>query len=557
VGLKDRPNVRGPRLVLALSVLYLGITLLMMQSMVNLAAINSAVYEGDASLIVWTLGWVNHAVLAGVSLFDANIFYPAASSLQYNEHLTGISLFTLPVYTLTGNPILGYNLVWILSFVLNALAMHALAWRHTRSHAAAITAALVFTFSFYKMLHAHGHLAHIWTWLIPLSLLLLERWIERPTMGRAATWAAAVILQALGSGYVAVMVVLVNGVALTWWLALVVRDRWWIRCRQLLIVSAAGAAIILPFALRYSVLDQPSISELRAYSADWEAYFTPPEVTWVGQWWLSHLGPGPGSIWGERTVFLGWLASTLAVVGAAALIARREWTRAGLAISIVLLGLFLSFGPHVENGVEGASLFRWLTALPGIAGFRAPARFALVALLGVAMLAAIGAQVLFSRPGRRSVVAAIVIPPLMLAEWFIPAMPGGRPVPVQIPEIYRTEVLRTARAIVSLPDYRGRADWYRGADYLLYSTIHWRPIVNGFGRAEPRDHGHIMSYMRAFPGPNNAGKMRELGIDYLVLNGARYPGGVDDLVRVALESGEYELIRQVGTDYVFHVRPSR
>ena len=520
IGLTLSADVRPSRLVLGWSVLYLGITLLMMQSMVNLAAIASAVYEGDASLIVWTLGWVNRATLAGVSVFDANVFYPAASSLQYNEHLIGISLFTLPVYALTGNPILGYNLVWILSFVLNALAMHALAWRHTRSHAAAATAALVFTFSFYKMLHAHGHLAHIWTWLIPLSLLLLERWLERPSMGRAATWAAAVILQALGSWYVAVIVVLVNGVGLTWGLALVVRDRWLIRCRQLLIVSAAGAAIILPLALNYSLLDQPSMSELLSYSADWQSYLTPPEVTWVGQWWLSHLGPGPGSIWGERTVFMGWLASTLAVVGAAALIARREWTRAGLAISIVLLGLFLSFGPSVENGVEGASVFGWLTALPGMPGFRAPARFALVALIGVAMLSAAGAQVLFSGSGRWSVAAPILIWPLMLAEWFIPAMPGGRPVPAQIPEIYRSEVLRTARAIVSLPDYRGAADWWRGADYLLYSTIHWRPIVNGFGRAEPRDHGQVMSYMRAFPGPNNARKMRELGIDYLVLNGA-------------------------------------
>ena len=37
----------------------------------------------------------------------------------------------------------------------------------------------------------------------------------------------------------------------------------------------------------------------------------------------------------------------------------------------------------------------------------------------------------------------------------------------------------------------------------------------------------------------------------------RYSGGVAELVRVALESGEYELIRQVGTDYLFRVRPTR
>ena len=66
-----------------------------------------------------------------------------------------------------------------------------------------------------------------------------------------------------------------------------------------------------------------------------------------------------------------------------------------------------------------------------------------------------------------------------------------------------------------------------------------------------------MSYMRAFPGPNNARKMRELGIDYLVLNGAHDPAGVAGLVREAQESGEYELVRHAGPDYLFRVRPSR
>ncbi len=127
--------------MLLLGIAYLAVTLLMMQSMVNLPALGSAVYSGDTLLIVWTLGWANHAVLDGVSLFDANIFYPAAGSLQYNEHLVGLSLFTLPVYALTRNPILGYNLIWLLAFVLNGLATHALAVRHTRSQAAGVTAA--------------------------------------------------------------------------------------------------------------------------------------------------------------------------------------------------------------------------------------------------------------------------------------------------------------------------------------------------------------------------------------------------------------------------------
>jgi hypothetical protein len=543
--------------MLLLGIAYLAVTLLMMQSMVNLLAIGSAVYSGDTFLIVWTLGWANHAVIDGVSLFDANIFYPAAGSLQYNEHLVGLSLFTLPVYALTRNPILGYNLIWLLAFVLNALATHALTVRHTRSQAAGVTAALIFTFSFYKILHAHGHLAHIWTWPIPLSVLLLERWFEKAAIGRALTWGAVVVLQALGSWYVALTIVLINGIVIAWWSAMRVRDQWGLRLRQLLIVTVGGAAIVAPFAMKYSTLEPPSLAELTQYSVDWKAYLTPPADTVVGRWWLSHIGAGPDWIWGERTVFLGWIASALAVAGALSLIWRREWLRAGLGLSLTLLGVLLSFGPSVTAGVEGPSLFGWLRLIPGIPGLRAPARFALVALFGVTLLAAEGARILFARAGRRATLVAMLLWPVMLVEWFVPVMPGGRPMRAEIPEIYRTDVLRNARAIVSLPDYGRSTEWYRGGDYLLYSTLYWRPIVNGFGRTEPPDYGHVISYMNAFPGPNNARKMRELGVEFLVLHGARYPGGVDEVVRVAMETGEYDLVRQVGSDYLFRVLQPR
>ena len=63
--------------------------------------------------------------------------------------------------------------------------------------------------------------------------------------------------------------------------------------------------------------------------------------------------------------------------------------------------------------------------------------------------------------------------------------------------------------------------------------------------------------MNAFPGPNNARKMRELGVEFLVLHGARYPGGVDEVVRVAMDTGEYDLVRRVGSDYLFRVRQPR
>lgn len=41
----------------------------------------------------------------------------------------------------------------------------------------------------------------------------------------------------------------------------------------------------------------------------------------------------------------------------------------------------------------------------------------------------------------------------------------------------------------------------------------------------------------------------------MVLQGAWYPGDADAIVRAAVESGDYELVRQIGTDYLIRVRP--
>src|SRR5262245_40653010 len=146
------------RRCLTIFLVYTVMTLVMTYPLINFTALGSASYLGDARLIIWTLAWDNHAVLSGLPLFQSNVFYPATDSLAYNEHLFGLSLFTLPIYAASHNPVLAYNAVWLLSFVLNGLAAHALLKRYTQSDLAALTGSVVYTFSFYKMLHAHGHL---------------------------------------------------------------------------------------------------------------------------------------------------------------------------------------------------------------------------------------------------------------------------------------------------------------------------------------------------------------------------------------------------------------
>src|SRR6185312_8641482 len=55
--------------------------------------------------------------------WNAPIFFPHPLALAYSEHLTAQALQILPVYALSHNPILCYNLLFLSTFVLSAFGM--------------------------------------------------------------------------------------------------------------------------------------------------------------------------------------------------------------------------------------------------------------------------------------------------------------------------------------------------------------------------------------------------------------------------------------------------
>ncbi len=448
---------------------YLIATVVMTWPLLNYSQLATASYPGDARLIIWTLAWDNHASLNGLPLFESNIYHPAANSLSYNDHLFGISLFTLPVYAATKNPVLAYNLVWLLSFLLSGLAMHALLVRYVRSDLGAFAGSLVFTFSFYKMLHGHGHLQQVWTWLIPVSVLCLEQWRERPTITRALIWALAVVLQALSSWYLAVIVGVVQAVVLVAVMLARVRERSARPLWQLVAAAALAIAVIWPFARHYRALAPTDVREASLYSADLAGYLVPPENTWIGKAWIARGGSGPRWIWGEQTLYLGWIALVLGAIGVYDVVRRRQWCLGAVYGVLLLMGFSLSLGPSPPPD-SAWTLFGALSALPGVSSFRAPARFALVLLFALSVFAGCGARRMAAAGVHGRVILAVLLP-LMLSEYFVVQFPNGKPQPFEAPAIYRTEAVTAARALVSLPDYHARPEWFFEPDYLLYSTV--------------------------------------------------------------------------------------
>ncbi len=499
-------------------------------------------------------------MLTGAPLFDANIFFPAAQSLQYNEHLFGVSLFTLPWAAAGASPVLAYNATWWLAWVLNGITAFALLRRFVGDWLASFVGSLAYVCSFYVMLHAHGHLHLIWIWPIPLSLLLLERWFDQPRFARLTAWIAIALIGILTSWYMAVILSVANVAMLLVLSTTSARTPaheesaavWRRRGLQLALAAVVVATCVYPFARHYAGM-RAAPAEAAGLSADLASYLVPPENTLAGQWWIANVGRQPRSIWGEQTLFTGWIALALAAAGVASLARNRDLPRRAWVFPVlVVTGFLLSLGPAPE--LLGGSLlapFGWLSALPGFAGMRAPARFALLLTLGVAGLVAIGVTAITRATGWRGRIATAALVPLMLAEWFVVAFPAGTPRPAPVPAIYRAEPLQTARSLVSLPDYQNATDWVLGGDYLYYSTAHWRPIANGFGRATPPNHTEAMQAVNRFP--DSVEEFRRLGLQYVVVHADRFPDRAVDMLAKARESLAWSLVERRGSDYLFEI----
>lgn len=545
----------------AVAFFYFAVTLVMATSFVDLRQLASASFGSDGRLIVWTIAWATRAIREHLPLFAANMYFPTPDALAYTEHMLGLGLLALPLSFVTSNPALIYMLLWLAAFWTNALAAHLLAYRFTRRHDASLAAGLIFGWTFFRMSHA-GHLQLQWTAWMPLSVWLLERWLQRPSWPRLTWLVAATLMQMLTSWYTAVLEALLVASWCAWMLLTSHRLRLRQHGVQIVVASAIGAAVLVPLARPYVHAHAPeSAASAAGLSADLRTYLAPPEDTWLGQQLEHRFGMNARWIWGEQTLFLGWIAVALATLGAidtltrslqAAGEDRRDARIVLFFVALAIGGVWLSLGPAGGR----FSPFALMNAVPGLALFRAPARFAMLVMLAVAVLAAVGlARSLeqMEAGGSRRLVSPFVavIAVLMLVEWRV-VTPIVRAEPLPVPAIYASLSGLPPGAVMSLPDYSAGPEWFYSADYLVFATTHWRPIVNGYGRSLPPGQPAIIAKLSAFPSPAAAALARTLGVRYFIVHTERLHSAA--VAEAAQRSPDFTLRAAVGPDYLFEVR---
>jgi hypothetical protein len=241
---------------------------------------------GDPLLNAWVLAWDAEHMLRAVGgnpgalreYWNANIFHPHPLALAYSEHLTPQAAMILPVWALTKNPILCYNLVFLSTFLLSALGMFLFARSLTASPGAAFVAGLAFGFAPYRF----GTMSHVQVlsamWM-PFTLLGVHRFFETRRLAPLAGAAGAWLAQSLSCGYYLLFFSPVLALYVGWE---ILRRRVWTDAGmwiQLVVAGALTTLATVPFLLPYVWLRQlgftpRSLAETTRFSADVYGYAT-------------------------------------------------------------------------------------------------------------------------------------------------------------------------------------------------------------------------------------------------------------------------------------------
>ena len=483
-------------------------------------------YNADAELNEWIMAWVAHQLPRDPAhLFDANIFYPAHDTLAFSEPLIVPALMGAPVAWSGASPVFVHNLILIAGFALTAFAAFVTIEAWTGSFAAGLLAGSAFAFNTHTLTRL-AHIQGIHIYGLPLALLALDRLIVSGSYPSALLLAGAMALMAYTSGYLVVFACVAIGVAV------VMRaPEWMPRARTFLPAMTAAAVVsaiaIAPVYLPYRRVAREqhmvrSLDIVKEYSATPIGYLASAGrihfSTWSGPFFKNDVD----------SFFPGFTLLVLTIVGIWLVVKgppspglpslnpgfgemRPLRSRSLMLVGIGITGAVLSLGPATP-------VYGWLFhVFPPMQGLRAAARFGNLFLLALAMLGGIGLALLLDRTpqARRRLVAAaavlLVNVEALRAPFTFTPFNG-------IPGIYRLLAEEPGPVVIAEQPFFPRWAIFQNSHYVLASTAHWRPLMNGYSGYTPDSYQQYADAFWYFPQDWAIDAMKKAGVTHVVVH---------------------------------------
>jgi hypothetical protein len=440
----------------------------------------------DGRLNAWILAWDAHALLhAPGRLFQAPIFHPLPDALAFSENLLLPAILAAPA-TLLGGPVLGYNLVLLLSAVVSGLGVQLLVRRASGDRLGAFVAGAFFAVGSHRwirMAHLHAEV----TLFLPFALLALDRFWQRRTLGRALLVGVFLALQGLSSIYLGAITALILAVGIA--LALVAG----LRAREALRLAAGlalAAALMAPVARPYFRMRsfqgmEWTLGDVATYATTLPSYAASGTRLYGG---LTQRHLDPERV--QDTLFPGLTVLALGLAGLANAPPRFR----AVALLASAAAVVFSLGPET-------ALYRALhESLILVRGVRALSRFSLVPVLALCVLSG------FALAGRwRLALAALA---LFLVE------SGNVPIryaPVPRPSAAARWLAGKEGAVADLPL------GVRDTEVMLDGVVHFRPLINGDSGFMPRPYTRAMELLQPPLTEEAARLLRAIGVRHVVM----------------------------------------
>ncbi len=494
--------------------------------------IGAGTLPGDNYEYVWKMWWVPHAIFErGTSpFFHPDVAYPDGYPLAYGE-ITPSHTFLLMPLTLLFGATVAYNLAIMLSAVLTGWFTYILAWRRLRDivpdspqiiFTGAFFAGTALAFCVYRAQRIAGHLPLIDTHWLVLAILAFDLWLETRRLTAALLIGLAISLAALSSWYYGFMLALLLPVYLIAyigsprnWRGLLADKRTW------LALLAVGVVVILvagPFLLPYlrvsaeGAADIP-IEDVRFWSASPLDYILPnPRQPLWSNAIQSIAWPVPGvEMPYEFMLSLGWASLFLGIIGWRQM-RGAEWR----ATKWLLVAAFiLSLGPYLTIGRLPTPLplpVLWLRDwLPFAGGLRSWGRFALMVMLGFALLAGAGlVNLLKSRtPRNQALITSVAFAILVIGMWSPNPLNAVHPRPVD-------EWL--AQQPDRAPIMQYPVNEALSGPSMFYTRYHGKPVVFGYGTYYPFLFRARYPELLDFPADASLNRLSDWGVHYILVN---------------------------------------
>lgn len=469
--------------------------------------------EPTPPLNIWAMATVlDHLPADPLGLMNGTAFYPYRDTLTFSEHLFVPALLAWPVVATTGNWVLAYNVVMLLTLASAGLGMQLLAREIVGDGPAAFVAGLLYAFHTWNV-NELVRSQIVANQFFPLELWALLRFFARPTWraaGLAGLFYALQTLSCMYWGLYLPLLVAATVVFLEW------RHRLGRRALVRLGVGLAPALLLTSlFALPYlRTAREMGFARSVPNPVPLDRYFDvlPENLLYAGLLGTARRNENAAH-------FLGFVGMGLGLVG---LVARGLPEPARrlrpLLAGLVAGGLLLSLGPEIR--LWGASLgtgpyFLLWRHVPGFRNVRYPERFSIFVVLGLAPLLAMGVARLRARVGPWGLF--VLAGAVLLEHLSIPQKLCPLASPDRAPSVYawlrRQPDIGVVAELPASPFFMERAD----ALPMYFSLVHGKRTPLGYTSYFPPAYGFMKWRLFHFPAPESVAFLKRFGVDAIVV----------------------------------------